>query len=190
MSRVSHSPQRLPARALVTALAAVGLAVTGPAPAMAASAAPDRGTRTPIVGNPGFEADGTGVAAPYGWSTTGTASASYTELGGRSGSYRLSHWSPSAYQVDTYQTITNIATGDYTLGVWIRSGGGDVTNTIALTGCGRQSNSTAVPVVSDGNWLHIVTSVRVTGHQCTINLITDATAGGWTNYHDLTFTAR
>jgi arabinogalactan endo-1,4-beta-galactosidase len=46
-----------------------------------------------------------------------------------------------------------------------------------------------VPVVSDGNWLHIVTSVRVTRHQCTINLATHGNAGDWTNYDDVTFAA-
>jgi arabinogalactan endo-1,4-beta-galactosidase len=193
MSRVSPSrsgPLR-GSRALWSTVAAASLAVSGTGPALAATAAasPDRGTRTPIVVNPGFEADGTGVAAPLGWSTSGTATASYTELGGRSGSYRLTHWSPNAYQVDTYQTVKNIAPGDYTLGVWVRSGGGDVSNTISLTDCGSDSNSTAVPVDADGNWLQIVTSVHVTRHQCTINFTTDGSAGDWTNYDDVTFTA-
>jgi len=174
-------------RATWSLVAAAGLAVGGAVPAVAATT-PDHGTRTPTVVNPGFEADGTGVAAPLGWSTSGTSTASYSELGGRSGSYRLSHWSPNAYRVDTYQTVTDIAPGDYTLGVWIRSSGGDVSNEISLTGCGGDSASTAVPVVSDGNWLHIVTSAHVTRHQCTINLATDAAAGDWTNYDDVTFT--
>ena len=39
--------------------------------------------------------------------------------GGHSGSYELSHWSASAYTVDTYQTITGLTDGDYTLGVWV-----------------------------------------------------------------------
>jgi len=107
-------------RATWSLVAAAGLAVGGAVPAVAATT-PDHGTRTPTVVNPGFEADGTGVAAPLGWSTSGTSTASYSELGGRSGSYRLSHWSPNAYRVDTYQTVTDIAPGDYTLGVWIRT---------------------------------------------------------------------
>src|SRR5690242_21573996 len=48
--------------------------------------------------NGGFESDGAGVAVPAGWSEYGTTAASYTESGGHGGSYRLTHYSSSAYK--------------------------------------------------------------------------------------------
>ena len=165
----------------VLAAALAGASLTAAAPASATTTAPS-------VANPGFEAGGA-TATPAGWSTSGTSAASYTESGGHSGSYRLSHWSASAYRVDTYQTITDITPGDYTLGVWIRSGGGDSANTVSLSGCGSSSSQTAVPVDSDGNWLHIVDSLDITATSCTIHLTSDSAAGDWTNYDDVTFTA-
>ncbi|MBS2965308.1 glycosyl hydrolase 53 family protein [Actinocrinis puniceicyclus] len=146
-------------------------------------------TSTPAVANPGFEANGTGVASPSGWSSSGTTTADYTESGGHAGSYRLSHWSSSAYTVDTYQTITNITNGYYTLGVWVRSDDTGGSNYISLSGCGNATKTTYVPVDSDGNWLHIVDYVYVSDNQCTINLYSRSAANAWTNYDDITFTA-
>ena len=86
--------------AAITALMAGGLAA---APAAAAHAAA-------TVVNPDFNESG-GTTAPPGWSTyspDGTASASYTEAttNGYGGDpYQLTHWSPAAYDVDTYQTL-------------------------------------------------------------------------------------
>ncbi|HEU5356576.1 MAG TPA: glycosyl hydrolase 53 family protein [Actinocrinis sp.] len=146
-------------------------------------------TSTPTVANPGFEADGSGVASPSGWSSSGTTSADYTEAGGHSGSYRLSHWSSSAYAVDTYQTLTNLTNGYYTLGVYVRSNDSGGSNYISLSGCGSSTKTTYVPVDSDGNWLHIVDYVYVSNNQCTINLYSSSAANAWTNYDDVTFTA-
>ena len=84
-------------RALLLPLAA-GLALTA-LPAQTAQAAT-------TLANGGFESDATGTATPAGWSTysaTGQNSASFTESGGHGGRYRLSHYSASAYKVETYQ---------------------------------------------------------------------------------------
>jgi len=136
------------------------------------------------VVNPGFSLDGTGTATPTGWTTTGTSGASFTEATGygyNGDAYQLTHWSGSAYDVDTWQRVTGLKDGDYTLGAWVKSGGGDTANYIELQS-GRASNQTAVPVISDGSWLYIVTSVRVTGHEATIRLVSNSAAGDWTNY--------
>ncbi len=164
---------------LAAALAATTLA------AVPASAT----TSTPTIANAGFEADGSGVASPSGWSSSGTTSADYTESGGHSGSYRLSHWASSAYAVDTYQTISNITNGYYTLGVYVRSNDTGGSNYISLSGCGSSTKTTYVPVDSDGNWLHIVDYVYVSTNKCTINLYSSSAANAWTNYDDVTFTA-
>ena len=175
-------------RVLLAAATAAALA----AGALAAPAAPAHAAAT--VTNPGFNANGA-TTSPTGWSTysaNGTASASYSEAtstGYGGDGYQLTHWSSSAYNVNTYQYLSELTDGYYTLGVWIRSNGGDITNYIALTNCGGSNTPTNVPVDSDGNWLHIVTYVDVTAGQCTINFVTSGNAGDWTNYDDVTFTA-
>ena len=136
-------------RALLTtaiaSLAAVGLVTVVPAAARAAA----------TVVNPDFNQSG-GTTTPPGWSTfspNGTASASYTEAtsnGYGGDAYQLTHWSSAAYNVDTYQTLSGLSDGFYTLGVWTRSSGGDVSDRIALTGCGGPDTPTAVPADSDG----------------------------------------
>ncbi|HEX4788205.1 MAG TPA: arabinogalactan endo-1,4-beta-galactosidase [Actinospica sp.] len=142
------------------------------------------------VVNPAFNADGTGTATPAGWTTTGTAGASFTETTGygyNSDPYQLTHWSTAAYKVDTSQRVTGLANGDYTLGAWVKSSGGDNANYMELQS-GRNVNKTAVPVISDGSWLYVVTSVHVVGHEASIHLISDSNAGDWTNYGLITLT--
>jgi arabinogalactan endo-1,4-beta-galactosidase len=211
--RVHRREQRPPKRkrraliAAVAAASAAGLLTTPAAMAGASTATAAVSTATAAVStataatgtvtvvNPGFDVDGTGTQTPTGWTTTspdGTSSASYTEYtaaGYNGDSYQLTHWSTAAYNVDTHQALTGVPNGFYTLGVWTRSSGGDVSDYIALTGCGGDSAPTAVPADSDGNWVRIVTYVHVTTRQCTINLVTHGDAGDWTNFAGVTFTA-
>jgi arabinogalactan endo-1,4-beta-galactosidase len=169
-------------RALLLPLAA-GLAFTA-LPATAAHAAS-------TLANGGFESNGTGTATPTGWSTysaAGQNAASFTEVGGHGGSYRLTHWSSSAYKVETYQYLSGLTNGNYTLTAWVRSGGGQNSAYIALKNCGSSEQRTDLPVSSSG-WIRIVTSIAVTNNQCTISINSDAKAGNWINVDDLTFTS-
>ncbi|WP_282692606.1 arabinogalactan endo-1,4-beta-galactosidase [Streptomyces sp. CC208A] len=180
--RTIRSRSRLRSAALAIALGA-GL-LLAPLPARQAVAAS-------TLTNTGFEADGTGTATPAGWSTysaTGQNSASFTEAGGRSGGHRLSHWSPSAYKVETYQYLSGLADGTYTLSAWVRSGGGQNAAYLALRNCGSAEQRTDLPVTTSA-WIRIVTSVKVVGGGCTISINSDADAGNWINIDDLSFTA-
>src|SRR5487761_575172 len=90
------------------------------------------------VVNPDFNATG-GTATPPGWTASGTASASYTEAtssGYNGDAYQLTHWAPGGYDVTTSQRLTGLSPGYFTLGGWVRSSGGDISNSISLTGCG------------------------------------------------------
>jgi arabinogalactan endo-1,4-beta-galactosidase len=141
--------------------------------------------------NAGFESDGTGTATPTGWSTysaAGQNAASFTESGGHSGSYRLTHYSASAYKVETYQYLSGLTNGNYTLTAWVRSGGGQNSAYIALKSCGSSEQRTDLPVSASG-WVRIVTSIAVTNNQCTISINSDANAGNWINVDDLSFTS-
>jgi arabinogalactan endo-1,4-beta-galactosidase len=175
-------------RHLLTAFAVVALVLAG----LAGTTVQARASST--VTNPGFNENGA-TTSPTGWTTSSTddtTSASYSEAtseGYDGDDYQLTHWSSSAFEVDTYQTLTGLSSGDYTLGVWTRSNGGDTSNYISLSGCGGTGTPTNVPVDSDGNWVHIVTYVDVTTGDCTINFVTEGNADDWTNYDGVTFTS-
>ncbi|MER5375600.1 arabinogalactan endo-1,4-beta-galactosidase [Streptomyces sp. NPDC002553] len=165
-------------RALLLPLAA-GLALTA-LPAQSAHAA------APLA-NGGFEAGGSGTAVPAGWSESGDSAASFTEAGGHGGSLRLSHWASTPYKVETYQRLSGLADGAYTLTAWVRSGGGQNSASIGLKNCGGPEQRTDIPVSASG-WIRVVASVAVTRHQCTISVASDADAGNWINVDDLTLT--
>jgi arabinogalactan endo-1,4-beta-galactosidase len=149
-----------------------------------ASAAPPT---VPTVVNPGFDADNNGVANPTGWSARGDVNASYTEWGGRT-QWRLTHWSPNAYNVDTFQTLNNVPEGWYTASVWGRRSNGN-NNTYLSLQCGNEVENTYVPVAWSGQWVQMVASVRAHGNDsCTIDLHSDADAGEWVNFDDVAFT--
>ncbi|MEU2061215.1 glycosyl hydrolase 53 family protein [Streptomyces sp. NPDC013455] len=166
-------------RALLPPLAA-GLALTA-LPAQSAQAAT-------TLANGGFESDGTGAAVPTGWSEYGDTGASFTESGGHGGSYRLTHYASSAYKVETYQYLSGLANGNYTLTAWVRSGGGQNAAYMALKNCGGTEQRTDLPISSTG-WIRIVTPVKVSNNQCTISVNSDANAGNWINVDDLTLTS-
>ncbi|MFJ8977337.1 arabinogalactan endo-beta-1,4-galactanase [Streptomyces sp. NPDC102282] len=136
--------------------------------------------------NTGFESGATGWST---YSAGGQNAASFTEAGGHGGSTRLSHWSASAYKVETYQYLSGLTDGTYTLSAWVRSGGGQNAAYLALRNCGAAEQRTDLPPTANGAWVRLVTSVRVTGGACTISLNSDAHAGEWANFDDITFTA-
>ena len=86
--------------------------------AFSASAAAAAGP-VPLA-NASFEQDGTGVASPAGWQSSGSVDADFTEGGGNTGWFRLSHWSANAYSVDTQQTVSGLRDGTYTLRARVR----------------------------------------------------------------------
>jgi len=173
-----------------TALALLTVAATGAAAFGVGLAGGTHGAAhaATTLTNGGFEANG-GTQAPAGWgeySWSGHTSASYTEWGGRSGSYRLSHWASGAYQVETYQYLSGLANGTYTARAWVRSGGGQVEAFMALRNCGGAEARVAIPTT--GNWTQISVSTTVTNGQCTVSFVSNARAGNWINVDDVEFT--
>jgi arabinogalactan endo-1,4-beta-galactosidase len=162
-------------KSLLVAVLALGLASVPQLPASAAA----------TVGNPGFES-GAGQS-PAGWSEGGEQTgASYSEAGGHSGSYRLAHWASGAYQVETYQALTGLTNGPYALRVWVKSSGGQRTAYLALKNCGGGEQRTALPTASA--WVQLSVSTTVSSGACTISFYSDANAGNWANFDDVTFT--
>ncbi|MDK1471915.1 arabinogalactan endo-1,4-beta-galactosidase [Streptomyces sp. 549] len=135
--------------------------------------------------NTGFESGTTGWSA---YSPTGQDAASFAEAGGRTGSSRLTHWSSSAYKVETFQYLTGLPNGDHTVSAWVRSSGGQHAAYLALRNCGSAEQRTDLPTTRQAEWIRVVTSVRVTGGQCTVSINSDARAGNWINVDDVSFT--
>ena len=79
----------------------------------------------------GFEANAAATQTPTGWTswanTAGNYAADYTEAGGQNGSYRLSHWMTTAYQIKT-----GLANGTYTPRAWAKSSNGQVANQLCV----------------------------------------------------------
>src|SRR5215471_4847200 len=138
----------------------------------------------PALANASFEDDNNGVASPTGWQSTGSTDADFTEWGGHSGNWRLSHWSGNAYSVDTTQTVSGLTPGWYTMRAWARRSTGNNHAYIQLD-CGRDSERTYVPVAWASQWLQIVVSARSTRGSCNLALHTDGDGGEWTNFDEV-----
>ncbi|HYQ14879.1 MAG TPA: glycosyl hydrolase 53 family protein, partial [Polyangiaceae bacterium] len=142
----------------------------------------------PTLPNPGFEQDATGVAAPKGWTSSGSTNADFTEAGGHSGNFRLSHWAADAYSVDTRQTVNGLKTGWYTLRAWVKRSTGENDSYLELA-CGQRRERVYLPVSWADQWLQVVVSTYVERKSCTITLHTDAAGGEWSNFDDVELVA-
>jgi arabinogalactan endo-1,4-beta-galactosidase len=134
--------------------------------------------------NPGFEAkepDGTIT----GWNITGTKEAVLIEDRGHSGGFRLTHKGANAYQVETWQAISDLVNGWYTLHAWVRSSGGQNEVYIALK-CGSEEKRVYVPPTTPGyRWITLSVSNQVTDGQCTISLYSDGNPDNWASFDDI-----
>jgi arabinogalactan endo-1,4-beta-galactosidase len=106
-----------------------------------------------------------------GWDTAGVV-----ETGGYESEKRLTHPGGNA-PVESIQKLSDISNGWYTLKAWVRSSGKQKEAFIALKGCGEEARA-SVPVVRE-KWLQVVVSAKVTKHQCTISLYSDAEESEW-----------
>jgi arabinogalactan endo-1,4-beta-galactosidase len=140
-----------------------------------------------LVTNPGFEADGA-TQEPSGWTTwsNNNPSANFTEAGGHFGSYRLSHWRSTAYQVSTYQVKTGLTNGTYTMKAWVKSGGGFNASRMYVKNFGGTEKYVNIPTASA--WTQItISNILVTNGQAEIGFWTDANANNWINVDDVEF---
>lgn len=134
--------------------------------------------------NPGFE-DQASDGRPTGWDQTGAVEAVKLDDRGHTGNFRLTHIGSESYQVETSQTVSNLANQWYTLHVWVRSSGGQNAVYITLK-CGSNEKQAHVPSTSPGyRWLHLVVSNEVTDGQCVISLVSDGNPDTWANFDDI-----
>ena len=137
-----------------------------------------------ILLNPGFENQETS-GIPTGWNHTGAAQASYLEVRGHSGDFRLTHQSSEAYQVETRQTVSGLENDWHTLRAWARSSGGQKAVYIALR-CGNDERRVYLPSTSPGyRWIQLAVSNQVMDGQCTISLYSDGNPDTWASFDDV-----
>lgn len=138
--------------------------------------------------NPSFEAGGTGVASASGWVSSGSVNADFTEAGGYSGGFRLSHWSAEAFEVDTRQRVRGLRSGWYTLRARVKRSPG-VNDAYVGLECDGARARTYLPVAPPDQWLTIVVSAEVRRGTCDVVLHTKADGGEWSNFDALELTA-
>lgn len=146
----------------------------------------DRGA---VIENASFEGDAA-TQTPTGWNTwcgsSGTnCDADFTETnsGGHYGSLHGTHYKASAYEVDTYQNVTGLKNGSYTLKAWVKSSGGQNAVYMEAKNYGGSDLSVAIPATN--TWTAIeIPNVNVTNGTCTIGFYCNANAGKWIHFVD------
>ena len=141
-----------------------------------------------LVYNPGFEFTAA-TGTPLGWTTTGDASADYTENQGHGSLFRLTHYRATAYQVTTSQQISSLPNGTYTLQAWVKNRGGQMTcQLFARSGTGSAELTQNLPVAPDWTLVRIPDIIVANG-QCEFGLRSVAGAGNYCSIDDVELVA-
>jgi arabinogalactan endo-1,4-beta-galactosidase len=155
----------------------------------------DKGKNEPIIQedpnavkimNSGFETGGANQT-PSGWKTIADVSnqdADFTISGGKTGSFCLTHSKNAVYKIFTYQELTGLETGYYSLYVWIRNSGGQNACYLTAKDYGGIERMTSLPVVALWSQV-IIRGINVTNGKCTIGFYSDALAGNWAYFDDV-----
>lgn len=154
-----------------------------------------KGNDTPIINedpdavkiaNNSFETGGASQT-PSGWKTLAGVSdldADFTKNGGRTGSFCLAHSKSSAYKIYTYQELTGLDTGYYSLYVWVRNSGGQNACYLSAKDYGDIERMTSLPISATWSQV-IIRGIHVTTRSCTIGFYSDAMAGNWSDFDDI-----
>jgi PKD repeat protein len=154
---------------------------------------------TNYVKNAGFELDNAQVQTMTNWSTWGGASlahadADFTESGtvtapwrnAHSGIYHGTHWKGMPYEVYTYQIVTGLPSGTYTMTAWVRSGGGQAAAWMGATNSAGVRATVNVPATGD-TWMQVaIPGIVVSNGQCEIGFYSNAGADQWLYFDDVT----
>lgn len=137
-----------------------------------------------VVVNPSFEADGW-TTTPTGWNRWAadddSLNAIKVESNGVTGYFKLTHWKDTAYEASTYQTITGLSNGTYTLSAWVLNSGGQNTVHLYAKNYGGPERNADLPT-SPVQWVKVkIENIQVTNGQIEIGIYSDANAGNWMN---------
>lgn len=134
-----------------------------------------------VLANPGLE---TGDLS--GWSQWNSgANAQYADSDHPyTGSYKLTHWAPSAYRQLTYQTLS-VPNGTYRFSARVRSSGGQKSlHLYAKTG-GREKTSEIASNIADYWSTYTINNIQVTNGQIEVGVWSDANAGNWSAFDQM-----
>lgn len=137
-----------------------------------------------LVFNPSFEADGW-TTTPTAWNRWAANTASYqaikVENNGVTGSYKLTHWLDTTYEASTYQNITGLSNGTYTLSAWVLNSGGQDTVQLYAKNYGGSERNVDLPV-SPEKWVKVkIENIQVTNGRIEIGVYSKANANNWMN---------
>lgn len=133
-----------------------------------------------LLGNAGFE------AGSNGWNvvSSGTGQSFIDTTKPRSGSSHLSHAGTVPYWVATYQTLTGLSKGLYTLRAWVRGTAG---HQLYVKNFGSDSMA-VTSAASDTYTQLVIKNIKVTNGSAEIGVWTSYDAGtSWLNIDDVTF---
>ncbi|ATB27333.1 carbohydrate-binding protein [Melittangium boletus] len=144
-----------------------------------------------LVPNPGFESGG--LSGWSGWHPASQATDVHqadTDTP-RTGAYKLTHYSGSAYQQTTYQHVS-VPNGTYRASVWVRSGGGQ--SNLRLEASNHGGNTTLYSVdlgstASVSTWRQLtIDNIHVTSGTVTLGVYSNAAANNWAAFDDFSLT--
>ncbi|RZK24663.1 MAG: T9SS type A sorting domain-containing protein [Hymenobacter sp.] len=149
-----------------------------------------------VVLNASFDDDQAAVQTPRQWSTqtwgSTQAYASYTEAypGAHSGTYHGTHYRPEAYEVYTYQTVTNLSNGTYQLNAWVKSSGGQLQAQLRAQSLGGVLRSTTI-TAAPSSWVQVsISGIVVRNGQCEVGFYSQAPGGQWLYFDDVELVAQ
>lgn len=137
---------------------------------------------TNYVVNGSFEDDGCVIHNPKGWHFEGgNPESTYLEKNSNAatGRFHLVHYSAQAHDAYTWQVITGLENGTYTLRAMVQSGGGQTQNKIIATDFGG-SGELNVNIPINSSWTLVeIPNIQVSNGQCTVAFYTEGNAGDW-----------
>ena len=135
-----------------------------------------------VLQNAGFESGLNNWTTWTGNGGTG-AGAAFTEhyVTPYEGANYLAHYKTTAYEASTYQAVTGLPDGTYTLSAWVESSGGQIATNMSAqlyVGGPNITNST-VTIPTTGAWTQISSTFSVTGGTCVVAFYSNAAANTW-----------
>ncbi len=122
------------------------------------------------------------------WNTSGNFDADFVQQAGYDGPSCLTHWNSADYSVYTYQTLTGLTNGLYTLTAWVKSNvvSGQGINCMEAINYGGNSTYAIPPEASEWEMI-VLKDINVTNGQCTIGFYSGTLANYWYSVDDVNF---
>lgn len=140
------------------------------------------GSSNNYILNPDFEADRVLSTTLAGWTYSSNISDSKKTINVKKsvspGNFSLQHWYAQSYQATTYQDVTDIPNGTYTLKAWVKSSGGQNTCNVFAKAFGGLEKDYAINSSMDNFTEITIPDINVTNGKCQVGVYSDAPIGG------------